>query len=164
MNLKAILMIPLIALFSQLPVESQIKKNEVSKNIPQNVAADKSLKSVQLVVTTNEIVLIHMFDVTCKISVSGLTVTESGVCYSINSGPTVNDNKVISSNKTGNMSILINSLDEGQFYYVRAYAKDGNNIIYGNEKSFKTDSKKESKPPYNKQKKDTGNNENEKIN
>jgi hypothetical protein len=162
--MKALLMIFVFAMVVYLPVESQIKKNEVRQNIPQNVAADKSLKAVPVFVTTDEIVLIHMNDATCKISVSGLTITESGVCYSYNSGPTVNDNKVISAKKTGNMSILIKSLDEYQIYYVRAYAIDGKNIIYGNEKAFRTDFLKESKPPVKKQKKDSGNNENEKIN
>ena len=162
MHMKALLMIFLFAIVVLLPVESQIKKTEVKQNVPQNVATDKSLKAVPVFVTTNEIVLIHINDVTCKISVSGLTITESGVCYSLKSGPTINDNKVVSANKTGNMSILINSLDQNQKYYVRAYGKDGNNIIYGNEKAFTTDFPKETKPNGKHPKKDTGINENEK--
>jgi len=74
------------------------------------------------------------------ISDGGSEVTERGVCWSETSPATISDNKLVdSSSGTGAFESVITGLKSGMKYYLRAYAKNGKGIGYGNERSFITD-------------------------
>ena len=60
-----------------------------------------------------------------------------GFCYSTSSYPTINDQKVERPNSiTGIYSMDITNLEAGVTYYVRAFVRQGDKVIYGDIKSF----------------------------
>ncbi len=69
----------------------------------------------------------------------GYPVTQRGVCWSVNSQPTINDKRTNDGNGNGvftsNIS-GISSLNVNTTYYLRAYAMNTKGISYGNELSF----------------------------
>lgn len=68
--------------------------------------------------------------------------TERGFCYSkSNSTPTVADTRLtVGGTGTGNFSVNVTNLDYPATYYVRAYAVQQGETIYGNTTSFMTSS------------------------
>ena len=66
----------------------------------------------------------------------GNPVTERGVCWSTSQNPTVNDFFTISGSGLGSFNGVIDQLQVGTTYYVRAYAKNDIGIAYGNEVDF----------------------------
>ena len=68
----------------------------------------------------------------------GVAITARGVCWSTKQNPTINDNKTIDGNGTGNYISYITNLSENTQYYVRAYATNEKGTSYGEEKSFTT--------------------------
>lgn len=65
-------------------------------------------------------------------------VTERGICWSMNSNPSVDDAHINSGTGMGSFEIIMESLELNTTYYVRAYAKNCNGINYGSEVSFIT--------------------------
>lgn len=63
-----------------------------------------------------------------------------GHCWSTNQNPTISDNKTTLHGNiaSSDFSSNINGLTPNTKYYVRAWAKDGNQIIYGNQLEFST--------------------------
>jgi len=72
------------------------------------------------------------------ISDGGGSVTARGVCWSITSGPTINDNSTTDGNGTGSFTSNLSGLKGGTTYYVRAYATNEVGIGYGNQINFTT--------------------------
>lgn len=68
----------------------------------------------------------------------GSTVQERGICYGVNTNPTVGNNKVISGNGLGNFDANIGNLKASTTYYIRAYAITKVGTSYGNEVVFTT--------------------------
>jgi hypothetical protein len=68
----------------------------------------------------------------------GATITERGICWSLNQNPTTNDNKLSNGTGTGSYSVVMSNLDVNQTYFVRAYAINSKGTAYGVEKSFTT--------------------------
>ncbi|MGE0021729.1 MAG: hypothetical protein AB7S72_18820 [Draconibacterium sp.] len=89
-------------------------------------------------VTTNRITKIKETQAECTYKVEG-TATEKGVCISDTPSPTINHKKVTAPANAGNpVTSSLNGLKEATKYYVRAYAKSGSEVIYGNELNFTT--------------------------
>lgn len=60
-----------------------------------------------------------------------------GFCYSTSSYPTINDQKVERPNSiTGIYSMDVTNLEAGVTYYVRAFVRQGDNVVYGDVKTF----------------------------
>jgi uncharacterized protein (TIGR02145 family) len=59
--------------------------------------------------------------------------TERGVCWSTSPNPTIADNRQASGSGLGTYTVNITGLTAGEFYYVRAYARDGEGYVYSNE-------------------------------
>jgi len=79
--------------------------------------------------------------VTCSIQVSGGfsgDITGTGLCWSTNSGPTILDKTVPGTAEQGTGILSISGLTPGTTYYVRAYCRTNNDIIYGAQKIFQT--------------------------
>ena len=65
--------------------------------------------------------------------------TVRGFCYDINSNPTIYSQKVEqTSSITGTYTMDVNNLQGGETYYVRAYLRQGEDVIYGDPVSFTT--------------------------
>jgi len=73
------------------------------------------------------------------IDIGAPVYTERGFCYGKSNNPTISDNKItVSGTGSGIFSTNITNLDYEATYYVRAYAIQNGNTIYGNTVSFKT--------------------------
>jgi hypothetical protein len=66
-------------------------------------------------------------------------IQERGICWSGGPIPTVQHSKAISVGDTGVFQIVANRLQPGTTYYYRAYAMVGQEVLYGPQKSFATD-------------------------
>ncbi|GAB3421742.1 fibrobacter succinogenes major paralogous domain-containing protein [Niabella aquatica] len=70
---------------------------------------------------------------------SSVSIPETGVCYGTNNAPTVRDNHVsVNTENGGWFDTRLSGLTINTTYYVRAYAKYNNTIVYGDILSFKT--------------------------
>ncbi|MBR1769767.1 MAG: M6 family metalloprotease domain-containing protein [Bacteroidales bacterium] len=76
---------------------------------------------------------------TAEISANNSSVSEKGICYSsINEVPTTNDETMVLYSNGTDISANITDLEPNTYYYVRAYAKSGNYIGYGETMKIKT--------------------------
>ena len=65
--------------------------------------------------------------------------TERGVCYDTLQNPTISQNPItVSGTEMGDFSVQLTGLLRGKTYNVRAYAKVGVVVFYGDQKSFST--------------------------
>lgn len=69
----------------------------------------------------------------------GSEVIESGICWNTSSNPTKNDNIATAESGIGEFTVELTKLNSITTYYYRAYAINGKNVSYGEEKSFKTE-------------------------
>ena len=75
----------------------------------------------------------------CGGLVSGTgTILEKGVCYNKTGNATILDNKTTDGSGNGDFTSYIIHLDPSTTYYVKAYLKTNNGIVYGEEKTFTT--------------------------
>lgn len=68
----------------------------------------------------------------------GASVTERGICWSISPNPNINDSHAYSGMDIGGFSVEMTGLTPGTTYYVRAYAKNSEEIGYGADVVFTT--------------------------
>jgi uncharacterized protein (TIGR02145 family) len=73
------------------------------------------------------------------ISDGGEGITARGVCWSINTNPTITDSKTIDGSGTGIFVSTLTGLTEYTTYNVRAYVTNAAGTAYGQQKSFTTD-------------------------
>ncbi len=94
------------------------------------------------IITTSAVSQIGATSATFNASISNEGVpayTEKGFCYSKSNTPTISDNrKSVSGTGTGNFSLQITNLEYPVTYYVRAYAIQNGEVVYGNIVSFST--------------------------
>jgi hypothetical protein len=73
------------------------------------------------------------------ISDGGMELSERGVCWGLESDPTVNVHKVpAQGTEIGNYSVTIDGLNPSTEYHVRAYAINEKGVAYGEDLPFKT--------------------------
>ena len=65
-------------------------------------------------------------------------VTERGICWSTSHNPIISDSHATSGSGTGSFTVNMTGLTPNTIYYVRAYAKNGNDYYYGEEETFFT--------------------------
>lgn len=68
----------------------------------------------------------------------GYEVFERGVCYAKHQTPTLKDSVVLSGTGIGNYTCLLDNLRPDTKYYVRAYAINSIDTVYGMQKTFDT--------------------------
>lgn len=85
-----------------------------------------------IIVTTNVTAYGNIID----IGNNGLI--DHGFCWSLNQNPTISDNVISlqNTNKTGEYFANLLNLLPGKIYYVRAFAKSEDDLVYGENKSF----------------------------
>jgi hypothetical protein len=71
-------------------------------------------------------------------SVSGLLVTERGICWGASANPTISTNRKTAGTGDGNFTASITGLAPNRMYYIRAYATNSVGTFYGNNVSFVT--------------------------
>lgn len=114
---------------------------------PQQTEADFNIEScdnnilLQVTVKTIKMGIITSYSADCYYSVSGSNISESGVCWSTKPNPTISTFHLTGQGSPSQMSVLLNSLQASTKYYLKAYAKVGNEVIYGNEINFTTKEK-----------------------
>lgn len=78
-------------------------------------------------------------NLTAQITQNNNSITQTGVCFSMdNDTPTVNDETVISSVASNSIDVDVSGLNPNTTYYVRAFAKRGNYVGYGEVMKVKT--------------------------
>lgn len=89
-------------------------------------------------ITTYEIRVIdkETIEFSGNITSNDYEITERGVCYSTNSDPTISDKIIELGAGVGKFTCEISELALNTTYYVRAYAKYQENIIYGEQQEF----------------------------
>lgn len=68
----------------------------------------------------------------------GAEVTSRGVCWSLSSNPTIENDKTVEGEGVGSFQSVLSGLSQNTTYYVRAYATNSEGTAYGEEVSFKT--------------------------
>ena len=92
-------------------------------------------------VTTIAVTDVGKFRATVSGSVTsdgGESVTQRGFVYGTSSNPTTSNSVATSGSGTGNFTILLNNLQAGTMYYVRAFAVNSKGTAYGNQLTFNT--------------------------
>jgi uncharacterized protein YukE len=75
----------------------------------------------------------------CEVtSDGGAEVTSRGVCWSVDSNPTIENDKTIEGEGVGSFQSVLSGLSQNTTYYVRAYATNSKGTAYGEEVTFKT--------------------------
>ena len=75
----------------------------------------------------------------CEVtSDGGAEVTSRGVCWSVDSNPTIENDKTIDGEGVGSFQSVLSDLSQNTTYYVRAYATNSKGTAYGEEVTFKT--------------------------
>lgn len=100
----------------------------------------EALPVATVTVYTNEVTEITASTARCggvATSNNSVTVTKRGVCWSVTTNPTINDNHTEDGQGLGSFASILTSLSENTLYYVRAYATtDDGTTTYGDVKSF----------------------------
>jgi len=68
----------------------------------------------------------------------GFEITARGVCWSTSTNPTITDSHTTDGTGTGSFTSSLTGLDVNTTYYVRSYATNETETVYGNEISFTT--------------------------
>ena len=92
--------------------------------------------------TTPEVLSKIGGDAVLKFSVTaakGVALSECGVCYGTDRGGlSVESDHISTDGSEGSHTVTIKGLKAGQEYFVCSYAREGDNIVYGDEVSFAT--------------------------
>jgi len=93
----------------------------------------------KLTVNTVRVTEIKANQAKCSFTVQGSPISEKGVCFSDGPSPTINSKKSMApGNPTNTGTSILSGLKASTKYYIRAYAKSGSEVFYGNELSFTT--------------------------
>ena len=98
--------------------------------------------TIETKVTTSAVTNITTESATCGGNVNCYydgDIYERGVCYSTVPNPDVNAMTITSGEGAGNFSCSMTGLEDNTTYYVKAYAKMYDYVVYGEQKSFKTE-------------------------
>ncbi len=68
-----------------------------------------------------------------------VTISERGVCWSLNEQPTIDDNKTSDGSGEGTFTSNLDNLEANTAYYVKAYASSEDSTVYGEQKQFTTE-------------------------
>ncbi len=117
---------------------------------PESGKNSTSTQQGKLTVSAVRLTEIKSNQAKCSFTVQGSPISEKGVCYSEASSPTISSKKSMAPGNPANSGTsIMGGLKANTTYYVRAYAKSGSELFYGNETNFKTAASTD--PPKNSQ-------------
>jgi hypothetical protein len=117
---------------------------------PESGTSPTSAQQGKLTVSAVRLTEIKANQAKCSFTVQGSPISEKGVCFSEGPSPTISSKKSMSpGNPTNSGTSIISGLKANTTYYVKAYAKSGKDVFYGNETNFKTTAAAD--PPKNSQ-------------
>ncbi len=93
------------------------------------------------VLSTNAVSNITAASATCGGNISdngGGTISERGICWSTNPGPTTSNTHITYNEDKADFSIVLDNLNPNTTYFIRAYAINEAGTAYGNEENFTT--------------------------
>jgi hypothetical protein len=136
-GLLSFLIFGLLAVHAQSTGKVQTNNANAPGTIQNGVSSSvNSVKMAPLVVSAEEIEQPAGDLVTGKFHILGQPVTECGICYSLKTGPTLNDNTVKSDLKSADQELGFTVSKPNTKHFVRAYAKNAKGIFYSNEVTF----------------------------
>lgn len=97
--------------------------------------------SNQIILNTTSVSNITAYSATSGGTISndgGSPINNRGVCWSTSKFPTINNSKTNNGSGVGNFSSNLSSLNQNTTYYVRSYATNMFETVYGNEFQFTT--------------------------
>jgi len=106
------------------------------------ISCKKDKKEAVPVLTTTEVTNITQVTAVCGgsiISEGDATITARGVCWSINTTPSITDNKTSDGAGAGSFTSNISGLKAKTTYFVRSYATNSFGTGYGDAMSFTTE-------------------------
>ena len=109
-----------VAYGNQVSFETEITTPTITTNEATNVTSSTAI--ISAILESN----------------GGNNLLESGICWSTNSSPTIDDTKIENENNEFPFDSELTGLDQNTTYYVRSYAANDAGISYGNEVTFKT--------------------------
>lgn len=119
--------------------------NNAGGYIMVNGGASFFTPSILPMVSTTGIKYVHQVGTSFSAMVSaevihdgGNPVTERGICWSLTPEPSIEGDHISNGAGIGYYDVTITDLSPSSLFYVRAYAKNGNGIAYGDELSFTT--------------------------
>ena len=65
-------------------------------------------------------------------------IIDKGICWSLDTDPTINDSKLSTGNGSDDFNITVEQLDGNTTYYLKSYATNETGTGYGNEQTFTT--------------------------
>ena len=89
-----------------------------------------------LAVTNPVVSSVNVTSARVSATAQGSHITYRGVCFSTSANPTVDDNKVLASQK--DMKLIISGLATSTTYYVRSFAQTSYDVVYSDVVSFTT--------------------------
>ena len=107
----------------------------------KNFTTNEQPQTPTLIVSTNNISEITASSATCGGNVTAdeeIIVTARGVCYATSQNPTIENAHTSDGQGVGSFTSNLTELSASTKYYVRAYAQNGSDVTYGEEKSFIT--------------------------
>ena len=117
-------------------------KNDIFGTVYGNSIEFTTLPNpVLATVNTSQVTNVTQNSATCSGDVTddgGSPVTERGVCWSTTENPTINGSHKASGTGIGEFSVELINLSGGTTYHIRAYAKNGVGVSYGEEVIFTT--------------------------
>lgn len=116
-----------------------ISSEDVSYGKVLNFTTLSSAKNIALV--TNTVTNITSSSASCggSITITGeVTIISKGVCWSNSENPTLSDEKTNNGTGSDNFTSTLSGLTADTTYFVRAYATTTTDTLYGNQRSFKT--------------------------
>lgn len=129
------------------PITS-ISENATTNNI--TFVYGDIINNMPVVLTNSVNPILDSIKVSATISnASSLTITERGICYSTtNSTPKITDNVLTSTSTSNTFNVNLSSVTPNTTYYVRAYAKAGNYVGYGEIMSVVSSCSSQTEFPY----------------
>ena len=106
---------------------------------PKTGTSSTSSQQGKLTVGAVRVTEIKATQAKCSFTVQGSPISEKGVCFSEGQSPTISSKKSMAPGNPTNTGIsILGGLKPATTYYVRAYAKSGSEVFYGDELNFKT--------------------------
>ena len=108
-----------------------------------NIISFETLESLAKIIYPSNVSFLNLTGVSANLQYQisdfgGATITENGICWSINPNPTINDSKNIDTASKSFINGILTNLNPNTKYFARAYVKNSIGVAYGGELSFTT--------------------------